>query len=780
MSWLDKRQQILGVNARNLLYINRYNSELNKNFADDKIKTKNYLQSRGIGAARLYAVIRSYKELRNFNPDILPGSFAIKPNHGFGGEGIILIKERRGDKFIAGGNKKYDWDDLYQECAGIIDGRYAVSGLRDQVIFEELLVGHDYFFDFIEKGLPDIRVIVFNLVPVMAMLRLPTPESGGRANLHSGAIGLGIDIGSGSTTYGVLHGRLIKNLPNGKPVNSLNIPMWEDVLLTASQVQQLSQVGFLGVDLVISKTGIKVLEINARAGLEIQVANFAPLKTRLNKVIDLEISNPQEGVTVAKTLFSKTKLTERPNAEKPIISLYEQIEIFNANLNPLLAKIDPHATRNVLDQSLAERIDSENLVSLKLAGKRINIPFEFVDLTKHRYKAILAGKFLGDFLVDISAKSYNQRKIDHPSPSGISKEEKIIKNIDRRIYQIDRQLGIIPRFKPINLLEEKELFFQNSNYNPKFIYKKLTVDLDEIRKEIKKIPHQVDHPLILIYQDKIKELNRKVALLEARGTEKIQYYSEKLYGSVSKAMYQSAVNYLNQHPVIEDSSDVFNTKKIQRTLNDYLAEKKLNHWKVKLSSETAADISVGRRNHIILKTGVKMSANRLAVLIAHEIETHIFRLENARLQAYRIFEVGTNRYITTEEGLAIYNQARSGLALGSKSLWAALNVVAVYLGRNKSFAELFHYLVTNYNLEKDEAFKICVKVKRGLSDTEKNSVFSRDFIYFAGYQAINNLINQAGLVAIKRLYFGKIGIDDLPTVAQLKNRKIKYLPDYLK
>ncbi len=107
-------------------------------------------------------------------------------------------------------------------------------------------------------------------------------------------------------------------------------------------------------------------------------------------------------------------------------------------------------------------------------------------------------------------------------------------------------------------------------------------------------------------------------------------------------------------------------------------------------------------------------------------------------------------------------------------------MVAVYLGRNKSFAELFDYLVTNYNLEKDEAFKICVKVKRGLSDTERKSVFSRDFIYFAGYQTINNLINQAGLAAIKRLYFGKIGIDDLPAVAPLESRKIKYLPDYLK
>jgi len=36
-------------------------------------------------------------------------------------------------------------------------------------------------------GLPDIRIICFNMVPVIAMLRIPTELSDGKANLHSGA-----------------------------------------------------------------------------------------------------------------------------------------------------------------------------------------------------------------------------------------------------------------------------------------------------------------------------------------------------------------------------------------------------------------------------------------------------------------------------------------------------------------------------------------------------------------------------------------------------------------
>ena len=41
----------------------------------------------------------------------------------------------------------------------------------------------------------------------MAMLRLPTKASGGRANLHQGAIGAGVDLVTGVTHHAVLKNR---------------------------------------------------------------------------------------------------------------------------------------------------------------------------------------------------------------------------------------------------------------------------------------------------------------------------------------------------------------------------------------------------------------------------------------------------------------------------------------------------------------------------------------------------------------------------------------------
>ena len=66
-------------------------------------------------------------------------------------------------------------------------------------MFEPIAVG----------GTPDVRIILYRCVPVMAMVRLPTRESRGRANLHQGAVAAGIHLGSGRTHGGVCKDRAV-------------------------------------------------------------------------------------------------------------------------------------------------------------------------------------------------------------------------------------------------------------------------------------------------------------------------------------------------------------------------------------------------------------------------------------------------------------------------------------------------------------------------------------------------------------------------------------------
>ena len=65
-----------------------------------------------------------------------------------------------------------------EHLGDIIDGFYSLSGSRDKVLVEKkIILNHEV--DLLGKyGLPDIRIIVFNMVPIMAMLRVPTEKSG--------------------------------------------------------------------------------------------------------------------------------------------------------------------------------------------------------------------------------------------------------------------------------------------------------------------------------------------------------------------------------------------------------------------------------------------------------------------------------------------------------------------------------------------------------------------------------------------------------------------------
>jgi len=777
MSFFTKSSGILGINARNLQYLTRYNSKTKKQLADDKIGTKHFLQARGLGVAKLYASIKSLPELKNFNPKTLPKSFVIKPNRGYGGEGIMVIKSHLNNNFIDADDKKYSWDDLVQHCTSIIDGKFAVSGLRDKVLFEELLKAHEYFNQFIDHGLPDIRIIVFKYVPVIAMLRLPTVESHGKANLHIGAIGLGVDIGTGKTTFGVKYNKLIKILPNGMGTRSMTIPDWDDILLAATRAQYITQVGYLAVDLALTKTGIKILEINARAGLAIQISNQVLLRNRLNKISDLRVTSPAEGVRVGKTLFArltKKDSTKTSPSTKPVIGLYEYVNIITTDSGPIKAKIDPHGEFNIINSKI-QIPEEKKLVTLQVRNKKIKVPFKREDLSQENYKIIISGKYLSDFLIDVSKIVPEYRA----TASAATREEKIILNIDNKICSINEKIGLLSRLKPINMDEEKKSFLKNPAHSPQFIYKKIDMNVDYLINDLKKIPRRVNHPLMPLYLNKIEEINNKLLLIKHVGEPTLLEYGYKIFGEVTDTQYQQAVKFLKTSEFSPDTSKKLKTDEIARRTEKFLAEKKLTKWKIKILETSASGMQINKKNTIFINKQSKITAYRFQALLAHEVETHIYRLENGRLQKYRLFEQGTANYLTTEEGLAIHNQNKLGLPLGNKYLRPAINVISIYHANKMSFVELFHHLKDTMKIDDNKAWWICVRVKRGLQDTNQPGALTKDLAYFTGQQMITKLINDKGINEIKKLYIGKIGISDLKYLGDIRQWGLKYLPPYL-
>ena len=388
------------MNSRNLEYIRPCNRLSAKRLADDKLRCKRILSKNGIAVPSLIAKIRTLEELENFNWQLLPDSFALKPNRGFGGEGIVVVygkKKNRSDAWIKADRSLVTIEDLKNHIRNILDGSFSLSNTPDTAFFEERLKLLKLFKPYAYKGIPDIRVIVYNKIPVMAMLRLPTKESGGKANLQQGAIGVGIDLASGVTTS-ALWGKkkMIEYIPGTRLLLSgIKIPNWKEMLELAVRTQEISGLGFLGADIAIDKErGPVILELNARPGLSIQVANLAGLKSRLNRVAELKIKTIKKGVRVGMDLFGGEIEEEVEEISgRKVIGRVEKIKIIGKNGKEVEveAKIDTGAYSSSIDTQLAKELGFEDLLDF---FSRIELP----DFTRGDAKQVednLKGKYLG-------------------------------------------------------------------------------------------------------------------------------------------------------------------------------------------------------------------------------------------------------------------------------------------------------------------------------------------------------------------------------------------------
>jgi alpha-L-glutamate ligase-like protein len=278
---------VLGINRRNADYTFKYNRRDRYPLVDDKLQTKKLAIEAGIAVPELYGVIETEYQVRHFAEMIEPyAEFAVKPSRGSGGKGILVIVGRSKDMYRSVDGSLLTREEVGYHLSNVISGMYSLGGQPDKALIE-YRVQFDPVFEAISyQGVPDIRGIVFLGVPVMSMVRLPTRMSGGKANLHQGAIGAGIDIATGRTLTAVWRNAIVSEHPDtGNTVTGVKIPNWEKLLKIAAQCNELTGLGYIGVDLVLDKDkGPLILEINARPGLNIQIANRSGLLPRLKLV----------------------------------------------------------------------------------------------------------------------------------------------------------------------------------------------------------------------------------------------------------------------------------------------------------------------------------------------------------------------------------------------------------------------------------------------------------------------------------------------------------------
>ncbi|MFC1617960.1 tyrosine/phenylalanine carboxypeptidase domain-containing protein [Patescibacteria group bacterium] len=790
------------MNARNLRYIRPHNLRRAMRIADSKLLSKKTLDKAGIPTPKMHGFFEHYRQVDDFDWNKLPGNIVLKPNQGFGGEGIVVFSKKQKNKddqdvWLTSSGEEYTIDDIKRHIMNILDGNFSLQNIPDSAFFEEKIVTHRDFRKYTYQGLPDIRVIVYNNVPVMAMMRLPTKWSKGKGNLMQGAVGVGIDMATGRTTFAGIKKPVRRQMtehPDTKQdLKGLAVPYWNEVLEIAIRCQQVTGIGFLGADIAIDeKHGPLILELNARAGLEIQNINMAPLASRLRRVEGLKVDSVEKGVRLAKELFgggSEKKVDEL--ISKPVIGTRETIEVItpDGTRRRVFARMDTGAGLSSIDAALARKLDLEvtkesvgvksalgkekrGLVNLKfsLAGEKIETQATTTDRSSLKNPIIIGRRDLDKFIIDPGRKVRvsESKKADY-------------KKIDETLVDTKAKLPMLAYLTPANLTEEKTKFFNQENYSPQFRYNKPTnSELDLYRQRLEKIKLTGDNSVLSrIFSSKKEELLKIIEVIKAIGTPEITDKAIKLFGQPSDELIEYAEKNYRQKKVKISKQDFLKEKDIIAYIKLAL-DKTSIPYKIVLVPDLTARMKVTPTADMILinvRQGVKFKKSDLLGTIAHEIETHAYRYANGIRQPYKIFAIGLANYLGTEEGLAIYNKERI-YENPRKYITRCLKAMALNKALTSSFREVYDYLRKKGVLPKT-AFNITYRAKYGLADTSRGGGFTMGYLYLKGFLDILDYIDKGGDVS--KLYIGKVGIKDLPAIEKLSNLKQpKYLPEWVK
>lgn len=450
-----KLHDVLGLNSRNHLYTSVYNSRRGKAVANSKLLTKETLRQHGVRVPKTYAIIKSYEQLEKFDFLSLPTDFVVKPNNGLGGQGIIVV-EQRGEyagEWLTSQGQTVTVEDLKLHVADILQGQYSMDDLADIAYIEERVRVHPAFEKYSYHGTPDIRVIVFNKIPIMSYVRLPTEESGGRANLFQGAAATGIDMATGITTYGVHHAKPVEFFPGSRrKLAGIQIPEWERILETAIRASEAIGLGYMASDIVLQPSDVNtsarlhvsthgagvsgeheveatpmILEVNAQPGLKIQIANRSGLRDRLARVKGIKVVSAKHGIRIAQALFADPRLAEKGLGARTI-GVFEDVTLYgyHGEEQVVQAKIDTGAFSSSLDRDLAAQLgllESDNILYedyfrsalgrkrrqivggiFRLAGKKLKTRLSVSDRSKLKYKMIVGRRDLADFVVRVGKK----------------------------------------------------------------------------------------------------------------------------------------------------------------------------------------------------------------------------------------------------------------------------------------------------------------------------------------------------------------------------------------
>lgn len=774
---------ILWMNGRNLNYIKKYNSRSGVSLADNKLRTKKSLEALGVPFAQTYATIRNIDELKKFQFESIDAKeFVIKPNKGSKGRGILIVKRQEDNHFLVN-SEVLSKENLSHHLRDILDGVYSISGFSDTVVFEELLRPHHDFVEFCRFWLADIRIIVFNSVPIAAMIRVPTKESGWKANLAQGGLGFGINISTWQVNSFLFEWRIYNShFPlSYDEFENKQLPFWDNILQYSAKIQSSVWLGYLALDWVLTKNGPKLLEINARAGLEIQNITGIPLKSRLRRIENIKVDSYKKWISIAHSLFGGKSQTVVDTSNTLYLSQLGTIKSAGSRdfSFPVTVTINLSESVTRVSKNIWEAIGKSKWnISIDGSSIRFKEPeFDQNTFLSSKNEVSLGLKEVKNYIIKpIHRYQTIERYFD-------GSHYYQIKELDREINGCGKWLNLSYMLRPTNFIEEMHHFVEQKwDYNPQFEYTfPSEEEIEIIRNRLLKARENLevlekDNKMYQLFSEKLDELFAKLYLVVAYKKQDyilIDSYQKKLYWEIDDELFKLSQQKIKNYQPANKSSGILgkllSPEEVFSKLQEGLITYGLPEVPIMYDEKNTSRISIisGRDASVHIKENALFYEKEMDSIIAHEIGIHLRRFVNGTKSGLRILKHGTGFYLEDEEWLAIYNSMRY-LPEGYEKNEMYLKYYLVCIAHSYSFSELAKRIQDIFPEESLESvFQRCVRLKKWITDTSREhslgTVYEKDRIYLQWYMKVKKWIEWGGY--IENMLVGKIKISDIENLS---------------
>ncbi len=353
---------------------------------------------------------------------------------------------------------------------------------------------------------------------------------------------------------------------------------------------------------------------------------------------------------------------------------------------------------------------------------------------------------------------------------------KAVWQVDQQLADVSNQFDFLPSITPTNT-DAAWAAFQRKRFSvmPEFTYRPLPVEPTQLKRELFKIPiERVSDPVLAqLFRSQQNDMDRKLTMLDERGTDIFFYGSLMSYGKVDENLCAAAASILSSFP--RRSRDSSKGGRVDADEFARLATAQIEQYrqsypglpsKVSVREDTAG-LMVSRGNLLIGKS-VRTPRSRVDALIAHEVGTHIVTYFNGKAQPFRQLYVGLPNYDELQEGLAVLAEYLvGGLSKPRMRLLAARVIGAKALIGGASFVDVFRMLNKDYGFERRTAFGITMRLFR-------SGGYTKDAVYLRGLLRIMEYLRQGG--DLEPLYVGKFGMEHLPIIKELQSREVLKAP----